>query len=561
VPPLRALRCFIRALASVSGSSASMGLKRGKNAGCRPGPLVRLPGGRPAGCSSASSASRSAPAAPAPFSEGFASRRPRTAGPEPAIESVPALRRPDLPPVQAYARGSADAALAVAGDSAARSRAVDVSQDLAYAATSKAARAAKLVLWDRLVARANLQQGAFTAEHMLTVVSCLRAAKFRSAISYLDVAKQRFVESGGVWTDELNLVRSRLIRACKRGLGPPSRAAPFPLWACLNQVVEEEPLTAKGPLRSLAVCIISCWWLLREIEAAAVNCADVKDTAPAAVSIFLSASKSDPDAKGVSRELVCACGQCPGAKPMVDHSLCPVCVIRSHKSFVTSKFQHLDNPPLFPTATGHTPTKAAMVQTIAAAAARLGERPHTRSGAEKWGGHAWRRGGVHFLAASGVQTIDIQLHARHSSSAILAYLDGANLAQLRGMFARFGHTEAGLIPTALPSQVCEKAAATSGPPLAVGPAPRYVVAANRLRTVHRVDSSRPQFTLCKRHCRDNPAFVPFRPATTYATCKPCWSDRKSALLGLESASPVPVTPSRKEWLRLRSTGSTRGFKQ
>lgn len=477
------------------------------------------------------------------FSEGFALRHAAPASQASLLSYDPA-QRSDLPPVQTYARGSANRAIDIVRNPDSRHRAVAVARVHAYAATSKAARSAKLLLWDRLVKEAKLPAGAFTAEHMWTVVSSLKAANFRSATSYLDVAKQRFLESGGIWTDELDLARKRLVRSCKRGLGPPSRAAPFPLWACREHPVEDAPFSKDGPIRPLAVCIISCWWLLREIEAAAASCVDVEDTTPSTCALHLSSSKSDTEAKGVFRELSCVCGQCPGTKSLVPQALCPVCIIRSRKKRILLAFPTLDSPPLFPTLNGRPPTKAAMVTTIAAAASALGEPARTRSGAERWGGHALRRGGVHFLAAAGVPTLDIQLHARHSSSAIMAYLDGANLAQLRSMFARACASEVSLIPsaTANPGQALEARA----PACASVSPPSLVVAVNRIRIVHGVDVSHPQRTLCKWYWQDSPKAEPFRPASTYNRCKKCWSLRKS------SHGPVPITPTRSERLALKS---------
>ena len=57
--------------------------------------------------------------------------------------------------------------------------------------------------------------------------------------------------------------------------------------------------------------------------------------------------------------------------------------------------------------------------------------PETRRGAEKWGGHAYRRGGVHLYAALGFTREQIKELARHTSSAVDDYLDGANLLYVK----------------------------------------------------------------------------------------------------------------------------------
>ena len=56
---------------------------------------------------------------------------------------------------------------------------------------------------------------------------------------------------------------------------------------------------------AVSTSLVGCWWLLREIEAALAFCQDVTDVDPATVQVYLSASKTDPPAKGVHRALPC----------------------------------------------------------------------------------------------------------------------------------------------------------------------------------------------------------------------------------------------------------------
>jgi hypothetical protein len=98
---------------------------------------------------------------------------------------------------------------------------------------------------------------------------------------------------------------------------------------------------------------------------------------------------------------------------------------------VTAQLSTEGAAPIFPTMKGERASKTSMVAEISAAAGDLGETAVTRSGACRWGGHAWRRGAAHFLAAQGIQVLDIKRHARHSSAAIDAYLEGAPVPPLR----------------------------------------------------------------------------------------------------------------------------------
>ena len=435
--------------------------------------------------------------------------------------SVPAPARADLPILQAYARGSASTAIAIAGNPALRESAIKRTKSLAYAFKTRQGRVAKLALWDRLARQAGLNPELTSADLRWTISGVLREAKFRSACAYVDLAKQRFVESGGTWTDELAFTRQQIRRAVARGVGPPSRAAPFPLHKCENQALGEDPLVPGGPCRPGAVAVIACWWLLREVEVAAASLADVSNPSGSEVRFSLSASKTDPQAKGVFRDLSCVCGACPGAGSMVHPSLCPVCTMRTHVRQIRQRFAGIPDVPLFPTATGKPPTKEAMVHSIAAHASLLKKSVVTRSGAAQWGGHAWRRGGVHWFAAAGVSTVDIQLHARHSSNAILGYLEGANLASLRSMFAR-AHSPGALLPPARSQVPPTPVAAQPGTPAG---APRYVLGGYGGK-VHLVDPQCPWSTVCQWNWQATSSAKSAVNMPSGQKCKRCWPNER-----------------------------------
>eukprot|EP00969_Alexandrium_andersonii_P126899 5608574-Alexandrium_andersonii.AAC.1 len=60
-------------------------------------------------------------------------------------------------------------------------------------------------------------------------MAILHSAGYRSAPSVRSVAKQERVHAGHPWTDALALAQREANRAATRCLGPPKRAAPFPL--------------------------------------------------------------------------------------------------------------------------------------------------------------------------------------------------------------------------------------------------------------------------------------------------------------------------------------------
>jgi hypothetical protein len=63
----------------------------------------------------------------------------------------------------------------------------------------------------------------------------------------------------------------------------------------------------------------------------------------------------------------------------------------------------------------------------------LGKPMKSHSGAPSWGGHAMRRGGAQYLAAAGVDIWRIQALARHSSAAVLLYIEKAHVPTLKSI--------------------------------------------------------------------------------------------------------------------------------
>ena len=105
--------------------------------------------------------------------------------------------RKDHHSVQPYSRGSKSAALAIASDPTARERARSALAGQAYTAGSSSARAAKLATWAELAQAAGFEDPFHITENLVyTVVGCLKAAGYRSAESYMHLAKQHCVASG-----------------------------------------------------------------------------------------------------------------------------------------------------------------------------------------------------------------------------------------------------------------------------------------------------------------------------------------------------------------------------
>ena len=412
-----------------------------------------------------------------------------------------------------YNRGSQKRALEIASSERERDNAVLDFRRQFFAETTAQSREAQLRLWDQLSACAGFTQLQLTAEHVVVVAAILKSAGYRSAFAYVSVAKHRHIDSAFPWTEQLVQTYRNVKRACLRDIGPPSRAAPFLLDFCQKLPESSQPLIEKGPVAPRALCVVSVWWLLREIEASHAKLADISFIEPRTVRFTLPKSKVDLQSKGTFRDLVCVCGHCPDSPALLPKSLCPVCTVNSHVEWLKSNFG-TSQVPLFPDIEGFMVSKNSMVSTIASAAQVAGEHAKTRSGTNRWGGHAWRRGGVHFLAQSGVPVLEIQMHARHSSTAILAYLEGAHVSSLSNMFAK------ALSPNT--HNLLAKNTCTPTTPATC----KYIRSSTGV--IHQVSTLSPHLTVCRWAWTDTPGTAPAEQLAALGEgpqCRRCWKIR------------------------------------
>ena len=297
-------------------------------------------------------------------------------------------------------------------------------------------RSARLKVWNQLATQANCE-GPLTAHSTHTIVGALLRAGFRSSSAYFAAAKRQHIETYKTWDPELDLIVSAEVsRASKRGQGPPSRAAPFPLLDIANYLQKHQSTTSlqcsspDGPRHPWKSAILSTWGLLREIEVANLTLADIRTCKESrTITLTLPASKADPAALGTSVTVACVCN-------IGLQSICPYCTGRSHLRDMVQSGQlttqaALSNLPLFPSTLGSWCSKPGLITAISDLASAAGHSASTRRGAGKWGGHAFRRGGVHLLATLGFSRDEIKALARHSSSAIDGYLDGADLSYIK----------------------------------------------------------------------------------------------------------------------------------
>ena len=364
--------------------------------------------------------------------------RPGVPGPgasAPSVPQGPSARRDDAPAVRAYARGQADKAVAIARDPRAVAAATAAFTKQIYAKTTVAPREARQRRWEEVAGAMSFDPYDLTPKLLLETMAVLWAADYRTTVMIAEQAKAEFLARDGVWTGALARTFRDATRAAERGLGPQRHTAAFPMGRIEELPSSMAPRCQGGPVHPRRVDTIACWWLFREIEAGNATVGDVTIEGGCKASVNLPASKADPAAIGVCRSHKCACGRRSSDPAVLSEVMCPACSIIDQVDWVKAEFGVSPDLPLFPTASGDFTTKIKMVEHIKAGAGLLGLPLLGHAGAELWGGHAWRRGGAIWLAQAGVEIWRIQALARHSSCAILRYVEGAHVLAMSGIAA------------------------------------------------------------------------------------------------------------------------------
>ena len=148
------------------------------------------------------------------------------------------------------------------------------------------------------------------------------------------------------------------------------------------------------------------------------------------VTWLLTASKTDPQAHGVTRTWGCLCGE--STLPCPYHTV--ELVLRSVGQYSDAHGLSPEdrlNLPMFHDGTGCPPTKARVVATFEALALQCNLPLFTSEGLRLYGGHSARVSGSQDLASAGVEVAKIRIFARHSGDTILRYVADAPLAAIR----------------------------------------------------------------------------------------------------------------------------------
>jgi len=293
-----------------------------------------------------------------------------------------------------------------------------------YAASSRASITGRRNCIKRLLAEWGEAPYPATAEKLRHLGAGLHAGSFRSAATILSQYKVDGERRGECFTPEMARLIADVGRACRRGQGPPVRAAPLPLERLGELPGGADPWVPGGPVGPRNAIVVGAWWLLREVEAANLRAALVTiaaTTVPTAT-LSLPASKSDAAARGVTRSQACLCTGAPRAD-------CPVHSAWDQQLILQRLFSQrfvggrpAMDLPLFPSSAGAAVTKQAFTATILHAASLLNVPLSNREGTLRVSGHSLRPTGAQGLARLGLDVWAIQLLGRWGSGSVMEYV-------------------------------------------------------------------------------------------------------------------------------------------
>lgn len=241
----------------------------------------------------------------------------------------------------------------------------------------------------------------------------LKAAGYRAIRNYLERYRLAHIRERWEWTAALSIEFRGACRAAIRGQGPPDRAPPIDLDSFGLQEQHQQRTRVHAPVDIGAFVLVGVWWLLREIECAALRLDSVEHgDSEGPVAIRLGVTKTDIQGRGAVRAHTCVCATSPSWC-----AICPACTLR--RQFRKRLRETPDrSAPLFPGVEGSATTKRPTV-------AAMREVAKSTTDGSEVDGHSMRRTGAQLMAAAGVQPWQIEWFGRWGSSAIRAYIEDA----------------------------------------------------------------------------------------------------------------------------------------
>ena len=157
----------------------------------------------------------------------------------------------------------------------------------------------------------------WSLETLEQVGAVLKESNYKAGVTYLSEYKQLLIESGTIWSHQLQKAYGQVARALKRAKGPTKKAAEVGELTWMVAMKKEINEEAKGVVHNPALLFaFATMWMLREVELAVHKGDILVDAKERIVALTLRVAKKDQECLGSKRTLQCCCsGECDWSEP------------------------------------------------------------------------------------------------------------------------------------------------------------------------------------------------------------------------------------------------------
>ena len=339
--------------------------------------------------------------------------------------------RSDLPPLQQNGQRASFTMALVAAQLNNRKRSLDELDKDILARSSEPAQVSRLRTFRAICTAWGVAAFPLSVENIRCFAASMKAGGYRSASLYFQAAinhQIRFLREPV--QPLLRSIIKDVARSIRRGLGPSRLKEGFDVFALTSLVApdDESSFDFRRPAHLVDVCILGCWFMLREIELAGAYRQHLTIEADE-VRLLSPVHKTSTSGTLTHRSLRCPCST-------VVHRLCPWHAAERHLIRLNAMQVSSSSAfPLVPDQRGNVVTKVAFIEELRALLEMVGTSVwvvDTEEGRRLpgFGGHALRVSGAMMLANAQVPIYLIQLLGRCSSSAVERYVQCAPLTSV-----------------------------------------------------------------------------------------------------------------------------------
>ena len=264
----------------------------------------------------------------------------------------------------------------------------------------------------------------------------MKGGHYRSTKNYISSIKRYHRLCGFDWHDQLDLAYTSFVASTQRGIGPGKQSSPLPFSKFGSVDLNTEMANDEYPVKSGWCAVLFTFFLLRELECATAEFADVAlDPKKQTVKMTLSVSKNDPRALGCDRVWGCVCPDAGDPDPRT----CPYHAAEALVAYLTLVFGDAvkeEGFPLFPNRRGCAVSAEVMLELIVDIAAFFGEPIKNKAGQNRFGKHSWRATGAVHLGECGVEVHKIMLMGRWHCTVVLLYTRTSPISNIANDYKR-----------------------------------------------------------------------------------------------------------------------------